>query len=130
MTNYEYYRSKIEKLTRMGRKVAVEKDANKIRACDSLTCDKCFFVHSNICDIKALEWADAEYIESEEKEVDWTKIPVDTPILVRDSMKSDWLRRHFSKYEDGTVYAWEDGKTSYTTIAEWHWKYSKLAEVE
>lgn len=128
MTNYEYYRSKIEKLTRMGRKVAVEKDANKIRACDNLTCDKCFFVHSNICDIKALEWADAEYIELEEKEIDWTKVPVDTPILVKGLIDDTWVKRHFAKYEGGRVCAWEYGRTSYTTNKTTLWCYAKLAD--
>lgn len=125
MTNYERCKTEIEKITRMGRKVAVEKDANKIRACDSLTCDKCFFVHSNICDIKALEWADAEYIEST---VDWAKVPVDTPILVKGLINDTWAKRHFAKYEGGRVCVWEDGKTSYTTDKTTLWCYAKLAD--
>lgn len=126
MTNYENYKSEIEPIARMGRKVAIERDTNKIRACDSLTCDKCLFVHSNICDMKALEWADDEYIEPK---VDWYKVAVDTPLLVsHDGLI--WMKQHFAKYENGFVCAWEGGKTSYTTSTTWYWEYAKLAEVE
>lgn len=33
-----------------------------------------------------------------EKEIDWTKVPVDTPVLVRDDVASDWVERHFVAY--------------------------------
>lgn len=72
-------------------------------------------------------------INSEEPEVDWSKVPVDTPILVTDAAEPVWNRRYFAKYENGMVYAWLDGETSYTAdnddyILEWN--YAKLAEVE
>ena len=63
-------------------------------------------------------------------EVDWNKVAVDTPILVRDSEFSGWYKRHFAKYEDDKVYAWNYGNTSWSTeYAEMGpWKYAKLAE--
>ena len=67
----------------------------------------------------------------EEPETDWSKVEVDTPILVRDFEGSDWFRRHFAKYENGTVYAWDGGDTSWSggdIMTEW--KYAKLAESE
>lgn len=63
--------------------------------------------------------------------VDWSKVPVDTPILVSNDNKG-WIKRYFARYEDGNVYCWLNGKTSWTAICELsigHWDYTKLAEV-
>lgn len=49
--------------------------------------------------------------------VDWSKVPVDTKILVSCDGE-EWSRRHFAKYEDGTVYAWKNGKTSFSVESE------------
>ena len=68
--------------------------------------------------------------ECEEPEVDWSKVKVDTPILVRQGKNGEWLERHFAKYENGNVYAWVDGQTSWTGADEIKWKYAKLAESE
>lgn len=64
----------------------------------------------------------------EEPETDWNKVEVDTPILVRQGKNGTWLERHFAKYENGDVYAWVDGQTSWTTGNVTYWKYTKLAE--
>lgn len=126
MTNYEHYKNEIEKITRMGRMVAVEENTGKVTSCNQITCAKCRFdsCSAGNCDAAALAWADAEYIEPT---VDWAKVPVDTPILVNNSICLDWVRNHFAKYENGRVYAWEGGKTSYTTDKTCYWKYAKLA---
>lgn len=63
--------------------------------------------------------------------VDWSKVSVDTPVLVSDDNK-EWVKRYFARYEDGNVYCWLSGKTSWTAICELsigHWNYTKLAEV-
>ena len=67
----------------------------------------------------------------EEHEIDWYKVAVDTPILVSDRKDATWCKRHFAKYEDGKVYAWDLGKTFWTTTAPTKitaWRYAKLAE--
>ena len=127
MTNYEKYKSEIEKITRMGRDIGVEKATNKITACGSLNCEECLFLqYGSNCAARAIEWADAEYIEPE---VDWSKVAVDAPIMVSiDNI--DWYCRHFAKYENGLFYVWDDGRTSYTTNTKSTWKYAKLAEVD
>ena len=130
MTNYEHYKEQIERFARLNVKFALDKETRKIVLCAGLQCPKCEFYEkkiSHLCEGAKLKWADAEYIEPEEKEVDWSKVPIDTPILVRDSMKSDWIERHFAKYEHNFVYAWCDGKTSYTTDSTNYWNYGKLA---
>ena len=61
--------------------------------------------------------------------VDWESVEVDTPILVGNDNKT-WFKRYFAKYEDGKVYAWLNGKTSWSSTCEvsiGHWKYVKLA---
>lgn len=68
-------------------------------------------------------------IKSAESEVDWSKVSVDTPILVRSHTDSVWNRRYFAKYEDGDVYAWVDGKTSWSSGGSMlSWNYAKLAK--
>lgn len=63
--------------------------------------------------------------------VDWSKVPVDTPVLISNDKKM-WFKRYFARYEDGKVYCWLNGKTSWTAECEFstgHWNYTKLAEV-
>ena len=64
----------------------------------------------------------------EEHEIDWYKVAVDTPILVKNSKNDYWHERHFAKYVNGRVYAWNDGKTSWTEDGMIAWEYAKLAE--
>lgn len=65
----------------------------------------------------------------EEPEVDWSKVAVDTPILVKDFENENWLKRYFAKFENGKVYAWNDGRTSWSSTCDnISWKYAKLAE--
>lgn len=131
MTNYEKYKREIEKFARLNVKFALDKETRNIVCCAGLQCPQCEFHEKNkighICEGVKLTWADAEYIEPEEKEVDWSKVAVDTPILVRNSMQSCWFERHFAKYEDNLVYAWDAGKTSYTGDSITFWGYAKLA---
>lgn len=130
MTNYEKYKSEIVPIARMGRKVAMERDKNKIRVCLGLKCVNCLFYDyssERTCDEVAMAWADAEYIE---QEVDWSKIAINTPILVRDDNTTKWVIRHFAKYENNLVYAWDGGGTSYTMNEATGWNYAKLAEIE
>ena len=76
------------------------------------------------CERKYAAWLEAEYVEPS---IDWRKVKVDTPILVSIDGE-DWEKRHFAKYEDGTVQAWHDGKTSFTTATSLKWTYAKLVE--
>ena len=69
--------------------------------------------------------------EYEEPSVDWSKVPVDTPILVRDHKENAWKKRYFAKYENGIVYTWCAGTTSWSACGSGDitdWKMAKLAE--
>lgn len=46
--------------------------------------------------------------------VDWSKVPVDTPILVKDDCDDKWEKAYFAKYEDGMICAWNNGRTSFS----------------
>lgn len=127
MTNYEYYKNEIDKITRMGRTIAVAEITGKITSCNQIVCSLCMFCSDGCnCDAAAIAWADDEYIEPN---VNWYKMTVDTPIMVS-SNNIDWYCRHFAKYENGLFYVWDDGRTSYTTNTKSMWKYAKLAEVD
>ena len=71
--------------------------------------------------------------EYEEPEVDWSEVEVDTPILVRTDEATPWVRRYLAKYEDGIVYVWNLGRTSWSATNDKDvsaWPYAKLAESE
>nr|DAV61257.1 MAG TPA: hypothetical protein [Caudoviricetes sp.] len=64
--------------------------------------------------------------------VDWSKVKVDTPILVKQHKQDDWKKRYFASFKDGSVHAWLCGVTSWSTEHEddvTDWRYAKLAEV-
>lgn len=93
-----------------------------------IMCDECLFNnHSFSCSYDAINWLFSEY---KEPEVDWSKVKVDTPILVRNDGNSSWTRGYFAGYVHETVYAWKYGKTSWTAGDASGWKYAKLAESE
>lgn len=122
MKNYEKYADELKKYdaeelcTKLIKPIILKKDS-----CPSNNCKMC-------CRLLML-WMGEEY-KPEPPKVDWNKIKVDTPILVRQGKNGQWLERHFAKYENGDVYAWVDGQTSWTGADNIKWKYAKLAEVD
>ena len=89
--------------------------------CINTSCPKCHLYRTI--------WLMEEY---KEPEVDWSKVEVDTPILVKDYEDAtiSWIRRYFAEYKDGVVYAWNGGCTSWSEKCMTGWKYAKLAESE
>ena len=75
-------------------------------------------------------WSYAKLAESEESEVDWNEVKIDTPIMVRDSENGDWFKRYFAEYKNGKIYTWDNGHTSWETSRMIEWKYAKLVEDE
>lgn len=69
--------------------------------------------------------------QKEPEEVDWSKVEVGTPILVKNYEDAEWKKRYFAEYSDGRVYAWANGQTSWTADGcKLVWDCAKLAEVE
>ena len=124
MKNYEKYADKIREYLsdNVFCTEFVEPYILKSDNCNNLSC--------SVCNVIQMLWLLEEYEEPKEPETDWGKVEVDTPILVRDNENEKWLKRHFAKYEGGTVYSWNGGKTSWTKECMKNWKYAKLAESE
>lgn len=90
--------------------------------CINTSCPKCYLYRTI--------WLLEDYKEPEEPEVDWNKVEVDTPILVRDTEDEQWERRYFAKYENKTIYAWDVGRTSWSGESVTEWEHAKLAETK
>ena len=126
MLNREKYAKEIAEIACNGKHIAIV--AGKPMLYCEASCDTCDIEYD--CTRGLKEWANSEYVEPQ---VDWSRVPVDTPILVRDSESSEWKRRYFAKYKNNMVYAWEAGATSWSAGSPAHmtdWKYAKLAESE
>lgn len=127
MTNYEKYKDEIDKIWKNGSDISVTKD-NKVRSCDITPCSECIF--DDVCGFKTQKWLVSECKDPAE-DVDWSKVPVDTPILVRDYEDDEWIKRYFAGInEDGNVIAFDSGATSWSDDGEnltVNWKQAKLA---
>lgn len=64
--------------------------------------------------------------------VDWSKVAVDTPVLVSFD-GCNWFKKYFAKVQNDTVYTWDNGATSWSVSNKEYcvtsWRYAKLAEV-
>lgn len=110
------------------------KEKERLTKCSTgdVKCCKCKLNHDNNkfkLDCVRLE---AEYpeeaikiIEEWSKEIDWSKVEVDTKLLVSNK-EILWNKRHFAKYEDGTIYVYQQGCSSYTTQQIEAFKHAKL----
>lgn len=126
MKNREKYAEQIIDMSLNDIKIAVDKEG-RLCDCNEIDCNDCMFCSPG-CRKKLKEWAEQEYVEPT---VDWSKVPVDTKILVRDSEDEEWRKRHFAKFEDGKIFAWTSGTTSFSSensdFITW-WMRAKLAE--
>ena len=85
MKNYEKYAEEIREYKGSGFcKDFVKPCILKSDNCNGLSCCA--------CQLLQMIWLLEDY---EEPEIDWNKVAVDTPILVRDTEYEDWYRRHF-----------------------------------
>ena len=111
------------------RSFAVDKRTGNVKTCSKWDCVNCLFYESNDC-IKAREdWLDQPALDPE-KDIDWSKVPVDTPVIVWNT--DEEYRRYFSGIKDGRFNAYADGRTSWSSITGniCHWKHCKLYRQE
>lgn len=137
MTNREKYAEEILDIACNYGGFAVDIKTNKPLACSLVSrCYDCkLSLYNNksagypSCEPIRKQWSEQEYTEPS---IDWSKVEVDTPILVRNSECHKWAHRYFAWYEHGDVLAWRGGCTSWTSNREDTrvWKYAKLAESE
>ena len=110
MTNREKYAEQIIDMALDSIEIAVDKEG-KLCDCNVILCSDCAWSDKSRCRERFKEWAEQEYVEPP---VDWSKVAVDTPILATYSGIHSWVKRHFAKYENGRVYAWNHGATSWS----------------
>ena len=126
MLNIEKYRDELIKMEIIDtKKIAIR--YGKLSLC-CFGCCGCDNLSKEDCGKQAEDWLFSEY---KEPEIDWSKVKVDTPILVKDCESSKWAKRYFAKFEDGQIYAWGDGTTSWSANDECDvtsWNCAKLAE--
>lgn len=118
MTNYEKYKDLVISCVLQDSICELAYEAYGDRSCDRRTCGEC-------CEFTA-EWLNREYVE-----INWTKVAVDTPVIIK--AKDGIMFRHFAKYYRGHVYAYANGQTSWTNDGEtqpWEPEDVKLARNE
>lgn len=113
MTNREKYAKEILDIACENEAIAV-KNGVPCR-CGAIECSECDLArcgsNRNDCGGKFVKWCKAECVEPP---VDWSKVPIDTPILARNLGSDMWHRRHFAKYENGAVYSFGSIGTSWS----------------
>ena len=129
MLNKEKFKDKIVEIACRGAHFALNN--GEVVGCDNTYCGDCDFCFNPyyICDLNRKNWANSEY----EEYVDWSKVPVDTKIWVRDDVRESWTPRYFAgiEREHGFIYAFEWGGTSFTSYGKTRlWKYAKLYKEE
>lgn len=125
MTNKEKYAKEILDIACSGSPIALKNGVPCM--CDATSCGECDFNNFAGCDSKLIKWCEAEYIGPA---IDWSKVPIDTPILVRAQKSDDWKRKHFAGLLGDSVKAFFGGGTSWTETNTRDWRYAKLADVD
>lgn len=125
MTNREVYKDKLDDL--LARIVAVV-DGEPV-LCEITNCERCLF--QDICGKlehkkEIINWLNAEY---QEPPVDWSEVPIDTPVLASCDGER-WYRRYFAGVRDGKPETYDVGATSWSVDNKRTcvWKFVKLAE--
>lgn len=132
MTNYESIEpDKVKNI--FARSFAVNRETGEVLKCENLLCDHCLFYGSG-CGETRLKWLDQPVLDPE-KDIDWSKVPVDTPVVVWNSDNcSDncSYNRYFSGIKNGCFGAYADGRTSWSSITDQicYWYHCKLYRLE
>lgn len=117
MENQKYYEKEILHIAVTGCAVAVNKDTYVPMTCSKDMCEHCINHKENgRCDKEKtaiLIWMKEEYIDPAER-IDWSKVAIDTPVLVRNSERDTWENAHYAGWKIDGVCVFPNGKTSYT----------------
>ena len=113
MLNKEKYAKEIVDIVCSGNDVG--KRNGHLYPCANVKCSDCEFNKS--CNEEFTKWANSEY---KEPEIDWNKVPVDTPIYVWEDKGNNIIykrKRHFAEYDADIdkIFAFTDGQTSWTS---------------
>lgn len=108
MLNKEKFAKEIVEIVTNGRDLSVVN--GKPCSCDDTCCADCDF-HNNTCTEGLKEWANSEY---KEFEIDWYKVPVDTPVLVWGMDESNKLKGYYAGLKNGYFVTFDNGQTSWS----------------
>lgn len=89
-------------------------------------CENCQF--NGECGPDTLrKWLDSECVEPEKEEVDWSKVPIDTKVLVS-SDGVTWYKRYFAGVlcKTGCPQVFANGADNWSNSLTESWKYIKL----
>ena len=94
--------------------------------CLGTECHRCQF-YDTYCVGAFVKWANSEY---KEPEIDWDKVPVDTPVYVWENGDSDIYKRYFAGYDKkyNMIIAFDNGGTSWNSITTTKWNNAKIKE--
>ena len=108
MKNKERYAKEIIEIACTGSSLAMVN--NKVCACSGMDCRNCDFSnYGSNCREKLKEWAESEYVEYE---TDWSKVPIDTPVI-----SSSGYKYYFAGYHEGNSFidVFLQGRTSWSS---------------
>lgn len=113
---------------------AIDKRTGEIRTCSGLGCVDCLFHSVNSCRVGKMKWLDRPAIDWD-KDIDWKKVPVNTPVLVNLNTDEEIRRYFFCKENDDeptTYRTFANGKTSWTAGEKEYayWPHCKLYRPE
>ena len=124
MTNREKFKDELDEMLSVFLAVVEGKPV----PCEDTDCRECDF--RGKCPVRkncVIDWLNAEY---QEPSVDWSKVPIDTPVLASKDGKH-WSRLYFAGVgDDGNPETFYAGATSWSNCIIGHrpCKYIKLAE--
>ena len=123
MTNREKFKDEPEQLLSAFLAVVEEKPVHS----EDMDCQECDF--RGKCPVRekcVINWLNAEY---QGPPVDWSKVPIDTPVLASCDGKR-WYRRYFAGMRGGEPEAYACGATSWSVDDKrtCRWAHLKLAE--
>lgn len=134
MTHYESVDpNKVKEI--FARSFAVDKRTGEIRTCNGLDCVNCLFYSADSydpCRARRMKWLDQPVLDSE-KDIDWSKVPVDTPVIVWNT--GEEYRRYFCEIKRAGSRIFRTfaiGKTSWTAeeVDRADWEHCKLCRQE
>ena len=130
MLNKEKYAKEILDIACNGDSVGMRNGI--LCSCDTINnCKHCDFYNEEIlCEQIIKDWANSEY---KEPEIDWNKVPVDTPIYVwdnGDTYKRYTHKRYFAGYDKkyNMIIAFDNGGTSWSSVTTTKWDNAKIKE--
>lgn len=119
MTNYEKYKDFVIDCIKKNDICDLADKVYGTAKCSDRRCYK--------CTERVADWLNEEY----EPHIDWSKVPVDTPVIVSYSGKK--YKRHFASYDKGFVMCFDNGTTHWScngTICTWKEYEVELARKE